>query len=82
MKEILEKLELKLRPEQLIVLNLLLNSNRRITFIELGTGFGKSKAIIGPLADAARWSTKAKSIVIVPSKILRATQYKYCISAN
>jgi hypothetical protein len=59
-----------------------MNSTSKITFIELGTGFGKSKAIIGPLADAVRWATKAKSIVILPTKILRATQHKYCISAN
>ena len=54
------------------MLNSLLKSKSKVTFVELGTGFGKSKAIIAPLADAARWATKAKSIVVVPTKILRA----------
>ena len=54
------------------MLNLLLKSKNKVAFIELGTGFGKSKAIIAPLADAARWATKAKSVVILPTKILRA----------
>lgn len=40
--------------------------------MELGNGFGKSKAIIAPLADAASWATRAKSIVIVPTKILKS----------
>ena len=56
----------------MVVLNLLLKSKSKVTFIQLGTGFGKSKAIIAPLADAARWATKAKSVVILPTKILRA----------
>ena len=82
MKVILEKLRLKLRAEQVVVLNLLLRSNRKFTFIQLGTGFGKSKGIIGPLSDAVRWATGAKSIVIVPTRILRATNQEYCIEAN
>jgi hypothetical protein len=59
-----------------------MSSANKFTFVELGTGFGKSRAIIAPLADSTRWATKAKSIVILPTKILRATQHKYCISAN
>lgn len=61
---------------------MLLNSPSKITFIELGTSFGKSRAIIGPLADRMRQATGAKSIVLVPTKILRATQHKYCFAAN
>ena len=82
MKVILKKLKLKLRAEQVVVLNLLLRSTRKFTCIQLGTGFGKSKAIIGPLSDAVRWATGAKSIVIVPTRILRATNQEYCIEAN
>jgi hypothetical protein len=33
---------------------MLLNSPTKMTFIELGTGFGKSKAIIGPFSDRIR----------------------------
>ena len=73
MKVILGKLKLKLRAEQVVVMNLLLRSNKKFTFMQLGTGFGKSKGVIGPLSDAVRWATKAKSIVIVPTRILRAT---------
>lgn len=54
LRKLLTMLNLILRPEQLIVFNLLLNSPSKITFIELGTNFGKSKAIIGPLADKVR----------------------------
>jgi superfamily II DNA or RNA helicase len=82
MKLILEKLKLKLRVEQVIVLNMLLRSNKKFTIIQLGTGFGKSRSIVGPLSDAVRWATKLKSIVIVPTKILRATNQDYCITAN
>jgi len=48
----------------------------------LGTGFGKSRAIIAPLADAVRWATGAKSVVVVPTKILRAIHHEYCIDAK
>ena len=73
MKVILRKLQLRLRAEQVVAINLLLRSNKKFTFIQLGTGFGKSRGIIGPLADATRWATGAKSIVIVPTRILRTT---------
>lgn len=52
-QELLSKLKLFLRPEQAIVYNMLLNSSSKITLIELGTNFGKSR-IIGPLADRLR----------------------------
>ena len=52
--KLLTMLKLTLRPEQLVVFNILLNSQSKLTFIELGTCFGKSKAIIGPLADRIR----------------------------
>jgi hypothetical protein len=52
-QELLMKMKLLLRPEQVIVYNMLLSSPSKITLIELGTNFGKSR-VIGPLADRVR----------------------------
>lgn len=60
----------KLKPEQLIVKGLFLNSQKHTSLIQLATGFGKSLSL-AILAQYLNRTTKKKIIVIVPTPFLQ-----------
>lgn len=63
----------QLRPDQLVVMGLLLKSQHHTTLVQLATGFGKS-LMLALLAKYLNKTTGKKVIILVPSAFLHAYQ--------
>jgi superfamily II DNA or RNA helicase len=61
----------QLRPDQLVVMGLLLKSQHHTTLVQLATGFGKS-LMLALLAKYLNKITGKKVIVVIPSAFLHA----------
>ena len=82
MQELAGIVDKKFRPDQLVVMGLLLKSQHHTTLTQLATGFGKS-LMLALLAKYINKTTGKKVIILVPSAFLHAyQQYFYCPSAS
>ena len=82
MQELANTIGKQLKPDQLVVMGLLLKSQHHTTLTQLATGFGKS-LMLALLAKYINKTTGKKVIILVPSTFLHAyQQYFYCPSAS
>ena len=82
MQELSGTIGKQLRPEQLVIMGLLLKSQQHATLVQLATGFGKS-LILALLANYLNKTTGKKVIILVPSAFLHAyQQFFYCPTAS
>jgi len=82
MQELANTIGKQLKPDQLVVMGLLLKSQHHTILTQLATGFGKS-LMLALLAKYINKTTGKKVIILVPSTFLHAyQQYFYCPSAS
>lgn len=82
LQSVADTVDKKLKPEQLVVMGLLLHSQEHTTLIQLATGFGKS-LILALLAQQVHATTGKKVIVVVPTPFLHLYQESnYCLAAS
>jgi ERCC4-related helicase len=73
MQELANTIGKRLKPDQLVVMGLLLKSQSHTTLVQLSTGFGKS-LMLALLGKYLNKTTGKKVIILVPSAFLHAYQ--------